>query len=291
MISTVILKNEFLEFGLSPQFGGMVTFFKAHGRDVFRPLAPDVDQSPLNSGSFPLIPFSNRIHHGAFEYEGKQIQLDINWDADEHAIHGNGWQSVWQIKSQTSSSCELVFDSGTEWWPWPYHAKMSFSLEGRVLTMSLDVENAGGQTMPLGCGFHPYFLGTENTKLHFFAKEVYFPFMQSEAIALPTAAQERLDFSQSKPIKQLELIDHNYDNWDGVAHIEKCNDTIDLLIRADQNMRRAMVYSPPNEGYFCFEPTTHSAGAFNSENFDKLGGVNLPAGEHFSTSFSIEILN
>ena len=46
---------------------------------------------PLQFASFPLVPFSNRIADGRFEWDGEQIEIDPNFAPEPHAIHGVGW--------------------------------------------------------------------------------------------------------------------------------------------------------------------------------------------------------
>ncbi|MFC7290730.1 aldose 1-epimerase [Hirschia litorea] len=286
---TIILQNEALTLGVEPKHGGQVSLFKMGGFDVFRPQKATDALSALDSGSFVLLPFSNRIKQGFFEFDGKRYQLPINWQGDENAIHGNGWYSAWEVEKQTETSCELRYEHDGSWWPWPFVARLTYSLEGRSLKMAAEVRNIAEECMPVGIGFHPYFLANADTTMQFNARSAYLPFESHSALALGQAVESRLNFSRTKPVKSSELIDHNYDGWDGIAHLKNCGAKFDVLIKADENMRHAMVYSPPSEGFVCFEPTTHSAGAFNLENGCDHGVRRLDPAQVFTAGFSIEL--
>ena len=291
MTALISIRNDFLELGIEPQIGGAISYFRTKGIDLFRPMKEAHEFAAINSGSFPLVPFSNRILKGEFSFEGKSYFIPPNWEeGDENAIHGNGWQGAWNVEDQTKTSCELVFISNGGWWPWSYEANAKFELIHRKLVMTLSIKNTSFETMPVGLGFHPYFVCAENTRFKFNATKAYLPFDEANSVDLLSSDEHFLDFKNLKSPKQLCLIDHNYDQWDGYAFIENCNGQHDLEIRADKFMRCAMMYSPVGEDYFCFEPTTHSAGAFNSENFQVKGGIVLKAGEQLSTSCSIELI-
>lgn len=285
---TVKLKNQFLFLEIEPEHGGQVSYFKFQDVDIFRPQAHLTTMSALTSGSFAMLPFSNRIKNGAFEFLGRKIQMESNWHGDANAIHGNGWSSSWKIVSKSQSYCELSLENDSKWWPWAFSAKLVYVLDGPCLKMSVEVTNTSADAMPIGVGFHPYFVANENTKLQFNASQAYLPFEAANAEIFDRDSIHKLDFSKSKSVKTKDLIDHNYDGWDGVAFIENCSTGLDVRIHSD-TMRHAMVYSPPHEPFVCFEPTTHSAGAFNS--CDQLGyGIKIiePLQTHVA-SVSIEV--
>lgn len=290
MPSTMILENDSLSLGIVPERGGIVSFFRVEGKDIFYPSRIGEELSAQNAASFPLVPFSNRIRHGKFSFKGKAYKLAVNWNGDDNAIHGNGWNESWQVSHSDASKCELTLINDSKWWPWSFKAALQYELKERSLVMSMLVRNTSDDDMPLGVGFHPYFVATEKTSLQFQSDSAYLPFQQENAVDLKLQAQHVLDFNKLGPVKVSSMIDHNYDGWNGEAIVKNCNDDIDLVIRSDEGMRRAMVYSPVGEGYFCFEPTSHSAGAFNSEEFEALGGQILAPGESFTTNCSFEVL-
>ena len=82
---------------LDPARGGRIVSATYNGLDVLRPETGAGAESALDSACFPLVPFSNRIRHGAFEFEGHAYRLGSNWDGDAHAIHGEGWLRPWQV--------------------------------------------------------------------------------------------------------------------------------------------------------------------------------------------------
>ena len=59
------------------------------------------------TSSYPLIPYSNRIAHGRFSFQGIEHQLALNFGDHPHSIHGNAWQSPWQVDEATDTHCRL----------------------------------------------------------------------------------------------------------------------------------------------------------------------------------------
>jgi aldose 1-epimerase len=46
------------------------------------------------AGSYPLVPFSNRIGHATLQWQGTSHPLVRNNGDEPHAIHGVGWQAA-----------------------------------------------------------------------------------------------------------------------------------------------------------------------------------------------------
>ncbi len=104
---------------------------------MLRPQPASGAASALESASFPLVPFSNRIRNGAFMHLGQRYQLGKNWDGDANAIHGEGWLRSWEIVEATGVRTLLRL-RGTEWWPWAYECLQEVTLGENGLTLSLE---------------------------------------------------------------------------------------------------------------------------------------------------------
>lgn len=104
--------------------------------------------SPLNWGSYPLVPFAGRIAEGSFTFEGQTIELPTN--LGPHAIHGYGFISEWTIVDDRS----IAFDFA-EPWPWKGRAVQRFDLSDDQLVCTLGVEATDRQ--PMQIGWHPWF--------------------------------------------------------------------------------------------------------------------------------------
>ena len=88
------LESEGLVCGIEPRLGGCIAGLWADGLPVLRsthePLA-----SARQSGSYPLVPFSNRIERATLQWQGTSHPLVNNNAPEPHAIHGIGWQRPW----------------------------------------------------------------------------------------------------------------------------------------------------------------------------------------------------
>lgn len=272
----------------APEHGGVITVCQYDGIDIFRPATSIWFQThdPAESAYFPLVPFSNRIAGGHFQFGGKDITLPKNAIPDLHALHGTGWQSVWRIDDHAASHITLSYDHAKDRWPWDYEAKQIFSVHGSSLILFLSLENKSADPMPAGLGFHPYFPRTKNTALTFHAKTVWMP--KQETSLFPQINKPiplEWDFSIGRSPGG-ESIDHCFSGWDGSANIDDR-----IQITSDEALRHAVLYTPKGEDYFCFEPVTHINNAVNIPGPPSRTGLRIiEAGETLAVSMRIDVL-
>jgi aldose 1-epimerase len=214
---------------------------------------------PLQLASFPLVPYSNRIAGGTFDWQEQKFELKRNFDPEPHAIHGVGWQMPWVVTEQSETHCVLTFQhDGDSRWHWPFSAKQTFALTENALVLELETVNLHHAPTPLAFGHHPYF-DQHGAYLAFEANQIYL----SASDGLPT---ERVipagdfDFSKGEAVKGRN-IDNCYSGWRGEARIVWKNRSLGLVITSD--MPAAVVYIPPDSDAFCFEPVPHVNDALN----------------------------
>jgi aldose 1-epimerase len=121
----ITLRNGGAELDLLPEIGGAVSRFAIGGRDVLR-AAPADTKDILQTACFPLFPFANRIANGVFGFAGEQTHLAHNFGDHPHALHGQGWQSAWEVQSSAGSAATLVFEHAARDWPWDYAVHQTF---------------------------------------------------------------------------------------------------------------------------------------------------------------------
>ena len=120
----------------------------------------------LQSASFALVPYANRIAHGRFDHGGRSWQLPLNFGAHPHALHGVGWQACWNVTSHCPDAVVLCHEhDGGPGWPWPYVAEQRIDLVTDVVTFELTVVSRAETPMPVGLGFHPAFPVSSGTVL------------------------------------------------------------------------------------------------------------------------------
>lgn len=144
-----------IELVVSPEHGGRVLRLRVDGHDLIR--TPDdpailVDE-PYFWGSYPMVPWVNRIPHGHLVFEGRTIDLVPEFQG--HAIHGRAVKKAWTVVSP--SRIEFSED-GTSDYPWAYAAWQEFGVSGDTVTLVVGVENTGTERMPAGVGIHPWWV-------------------------------------------------------------------------------------------------------------------------------------
>ena len=78
-----------LELVVDAARGGSIMAFRQRGFDLMRPW-DGVSESPRTYASFPLVPFSGRVDHARFRFQGRNYTLAPNFPPEPHAIHGDG---------------------------------------------------------------------------------------------------------------------------------------------------------------------------------------------------------
>src|SRR5258708_7916801 len=94
---------------LLPHLGGSIGAWTVEGQQMLRTAsaAAIAARDPFGMGSFPLVPYSNRIGNGAFEWDGKIVTLARNFLPEPHAIHGVGFERSWQVQGGAGDSVLL----------------------------------------------------------------------------------------------------------------------------------------------------------------------------------------
>src|SRR5687768_9801927 len=115
-----------LELALAPALGGSMLRFdwreKASKIALLR-RAEGVPGSVLDTASFPLVPFSNRIRNGRFAFRNRNVTLAANMQGDPSPLHGQGWLAPWKMLRSNSCEADLVYEHESGAWPWRYEAR------------------------------------------------------------------------------------------------------------------------------------------------------------------------
>lgn len=261
MRQLVTLKAGAAECTLCPDVGGSIVSWSIDGQDMLRRAddAAIASVDPLQFASFPLVPFSNRIADGRFEWDGEQIEIDPNFAPEPHAIHGVGWKMPWEISEQSETRSVLSFDHKADSrWHWPFSATQTITLREDTLEIALEAVNLCNEPTPLAFGHHPYF-DQQNAFLAFQADQVF----MSDADGLPTCSKTptgSFDFAKGECVAGND-IDHCYGGWSGDARIIWQGRPLGLVITS--NMPAAVVFIPKGGDAFCFEPVPHINNALN----------------------------
>ena len=101
---SITLSQGGLRCEVKPALGGCIAGLWLDDIPVLRSTPADSLLSVRLSGSYPLVPFSNRVGHATLKWQGTSHPLVQNNGPEPHAIHGIGWQRPWKCLSRTGSS-------------------------------------------------------------------------------------------------------------------------------------------------------------------------------------------
>jgi aldose 1-epimerase len=268
-----------------PQLGGSIGAWTVRGQDMMRAAsaASVAARDPYGMASFPLVPYSNRVGGGTFEWDGNIVTLARNFPPEPHAIHGVGFERQWQVETRTGDLVVLRLihrpDAG---WPWAFEARQRITLADGVLTLNLSAINIHGHAVPLAFGHHPYFPRT-GAYLTFHAQGAWL--VSDDGLpsqwTKPTAA---FDYSQGLSVEHVD-IDNCFTGWSGAARITWPEKAWALEITGSRELPHAVVCIRSDLDAFCFEPVAHINNALNRQGEANSMPIVAP-GESFSASIT-----
>lgn len=289
----LILSTSDFELALAPAVGGGIQRLEHIGTNGARtPVlrgSDDKHASVLDMGSFPLVPYCNRIRNGRFRFRGREIAQPPNMVGDASPLHGHGWLAPWEVEHADEREARLSYRHEPGEWPWRYEALQTFKLDEVGLAMSLSCRNLSHEPMPCGLGIHPYFHCTAETVLDTKVGDVW----TVDEHVLPVeriSASGRYDL-QNRRICGQDL-DNGYSDWSGEALIRTPG--IGFAIRiTSSNASFFQVYSPNAGGLFVAEPVSHANAALNEpeETWSRLGLRILDPEETMTLSVRIDIVS
>jgi aldose 1-epimerase len=275
------LQNQAARLTLDPNRGGAIREFSWWGRDILRRTPAGRGDDPFEMACFPMVPYVNRIAGGRFSFEGRLVQLERNWSADPHPLHGQGWRAPWKVSAISAASATLRFEGGGDEWPWRYAAEQCFQLLDNGLLVELSVTNQSTSPMPAMLGLHPYFPDAAHAQLLASLPRVWL----TDAQALPlkeAPTPPDWAFQPARPVESVAL-DNGFAGWNGVAVI-RWPDRV-CTVRAT-HCGFLHVFVPPGRHFFCLEPQTAAPGALNRD--DGQAAVLAP-GDRFSIRVQFEV--
>jgi aldose 1-epimerase len=256
-------------------------------------------QKPARHGFPVLFPFPNRIREGRYSWNGKDYQLPLG--KPPHAIHGFAADADWQVvehavspagatllgRYQISRQSPQMLPS----WPGDLILEMRYTLAGRTLDLDITITNPGGDDVPYGLGFHPYFRLPFSSKGTLEQTRVVIPAGEFWVLegAIPTGERRpvdsRLDFRAGQPMAGLQLDDvltalepkaaAGGDRWTTCRLIDDSLQA-ELQLLFDANFREIVVFTPPGSpDVIAVEPYTQTTDAIHLHERGIDGGLRL----------------
>lgn len=254
------LRNASLLAEVVPAIGGGLSRLEWHGKPLLRGLPPGAAQRPLPGqlACFPLLPWSNRMAPGGFEFEWRRYVPAPNRAGEPCPIHGDAWQQEWQVERHEDAALTLALDRRTAH-PFSYKSTITYRLEGDALVVEIELFNAGGVALPFGSGLHPWMPDPQGAVLRAPAGGVW----MAGSDKLPVKEQlvpPEWDFAGLRSLP-VDGVDNAFSGWGGRAAIHWPGRGVGLEIEAD--MDYFILYVPPGRDFFCFEPVDHPINAHN----------------------------
>lgn len=247
MTSPIQLHCEGLRCDIAPDLGGCIAGLWLDDIPVLRSIPAQALRSVRQAGSFPLVPFSNRVGHATLKWQGTTHPLVQNNPAEPHAIHGVGWQRPWQVLEQSAHfamlACEHRPDAS---WPFAFDSSQTFRLSAHALELTLSVTNQAATPAPVGLGWHPYFVKRDRSRITFEADGRW----DMDAEKLPT--RRRSAHGLDADCAALD-IDHCFDGWNGVVQLRDER----LHTRISANLNRLVVFTNAERDFVAIEPVSH----------------------------------
>ena len=284
MTTALQLNHASLRCDLAPALGGSIAGLWLDNVPVLRSTPGPALQQVSAAGSYPLVPFSNRIGHATFNWVGRSHTLLPNVAPAPHAIHGVGWQRPWTVLQADARQAHLAYHHQADAaWPFAFAAEQLIELSDEGLTLHMTLTNQSEAPMPAGLGWHPFFVKRPGSHLRFTANGRW----EMDASKLPThrLASPGLDTDCTA----LD-VDHCFDGWTGDVQLQ---DAL-LRIRIRSNLQRLVVFTNPTRDFVAIEPVSHVNNALQlmhaaGANADALGLIVLQPGESMSAHMHIQM--
>jgi aldose 1-epimerase len=276
---------------LAPEIGGSIARCDYDGQPILRPAlqGDPLSQEARGMSCFPLVPFSNRIEHGVFEFEGRKVHLPTNMGDHPHPLHGQGWRGVWHAPQVKPDRATLAYDHEADSWPWKYRATQSFELGDDTLTVRLGVSNLAGDPMPVGLGLHPYFSSPEGTTLTTGLTHLWECTNQQIPIRRVELPPE-FTFAEGLTIADHDL-DHCFAGWNRRATIDWPGRPYRAHMEGSPTLQHFILYTPAGQDFFCAEGVENMNNAINWLERGVFTGLTIlpPGASHeITTVFRVE---
>lgn len=267
-----------------PPLGGCIAGLWLGGLPVLRSTAGAQLTSARQAGSYPLVPFSNRVAHATLLWQGTSHPLVRNNADEPHAIHGVGWQRPWEVLEQDGTFAMLAYEHRPDdAWPFAFDCSQTFRLRPDGLELTLSMTNQSAQPAPAGLGWHPYFVKRARGHVSF------------EAAGRWEMGPDKLP-TQRLPVHGLDAdcasldVDHCFDGWRGVVALRDEQ----LRTRISSSLERLVVFTNSTRDFVAIEPVSHVNNAINlmqtaGLTAAQLGVVVLQPGESTTAQMAIQV--
>jgi aldose 1-epimerase len=284
MTPSIELQSGTFRCEIAPALGGAIAGLWLGDIAVLRSTPTQALTSARQAGSYPLVPFSNRMGNARLKWAGTSHPLVQNSGDEPHAIHGVGWQRPWTVLDADQHFALLSYQHKADTsWPFAFDTSQAFKLSANQLEMTLSITNQSDAAAPVGLGWHPYFVKRNGARIRFEASGRW----EMSAEKLPT---HQVTASGLDADCALLDVDHCFEGWTGVLHLRDEQ----LHTRISSSLQRLVVYTNQTRNFVAIEPVSHVNNALNlmtssGASAESLGVRVLQAGESMSAQMNIQV--
>jgi galactose mutarotase-like enzyme len=234
---------------IAPARGAIVTSFSVNGSELlYLDAATYADPSKNVRGGIPILfPFPGKLTNDAWQRDGR---------AGSMLQHGFARRLAWVVDDEDTHEVSMSLASSAATlpqYPWPFHATLTYSLNGAKLRSTLRVRNEGDAVLPYALGFHPYFKVRDK-------QQVSIHTQATRAYNNVSKRVERFNgFDFSAPEVDMHLMNHNSD----VAALS-LGDGSYVAVRASSDFGVWVVWALAGSDFVCVEPWTARGDALNT---------------------------
>jgi aldose 1-epimerase len=268
-----------LRLALRPDLGGSIAGLWHRDTPILRSVEPTVLTAARQSGSFPLVPYSNRLGYRHFRWKGHEYTTRANFEDNPHSLHGVGWLRSWEIVSSSTVEVVLRYRHAADAdWPFDFEASQYFTLKPDAMNVQMVFTNTATVAQPCGLGWHPYFPKRARSRLHIELASRW----DSDATQLPVrkVAQPGID----SDVAHLNF-DNCFEGWAGPARIRDEKFSLQL----SSSLPYLVVYTPQDKDYFCVEPVSHVSNAIHMADPTAHGLRTVQPGETMEAWMKLDI--
>jgi aldose 1-epimerase len=297
------------QVSIVPSIGNTMFEFAVNGKNIMwfpQKSLSDYKSKPTFSGNPFLAPWANRLDHDGFYANGKHYTLNTTLnnyrrDGAKQPIHGLvTYASQWKVTDLKADATTAQVTSRLEFWRYPdYMAQfpfahtidMTYRLRDGILEVETSIENHASEPMPVGVGYHPYF------RLHDSPRNswtVTLPAKESYVLSgslVATGEKKPMPYKTTQALQGIALDDVLGGLTPGESGrtefaVQGAKERIAVLYGPKYPV--AVVYSPADRDFVCFEPMSGPTNAFNLKQAGKYDDLqSIPAGGKWRESFWI----
>ncbi|WP_194768531.1 aldose 1-epimerase [Tamlana sp. I1] len=254
------------------------------GQTLIKDLAP-LTYAYTYASAF-LFPFANRVKDGAYSYNEKPYQLEVNNKPENNALHGLIFDKKFKLlgtyaKEETAVAIfEYDEVKKHEGFPFTYTILLHYIFHKNSLDIEFNIKNTSSGTFPFTVGWHPYFLSANlfNSTLNFGSSKKLIIGERNIATGI----------EDIKPVKDLQIEDKQLDDcWvlNNDKTIKFTTPEYELIIDSSEENSFVQAYTPPVKNVIAIEPTTGVSDSFNN----KIGIKELRSYKTYEIRWTIEV--